>query len=332
MPGVLDFLFEGRPPTSVTTYGQTVDNIPKWMSDYTQGLIGRANVIAAEPYQAYEGPRIAGFQPDQMQGFQAIRDNIGSYAPGYSGAAQEFSNVSGMNPLAAAQPYLNQGTQEFSGDAVNQYMDPYIQNVLNRQEELSNRNFRENLMPELQNTFVGSGAFGGDRMADIAGRITRDTAEGLQGQQLGALSEGYRQAGNLFGADQGRQLQAGQVAGGLEQAGGQLGLQTGRAMQQLGSDVSRMGVADAQALEAIGSQQQQLGQGSLDLAYQDFLRQRDYPREMVDWMSGVVRGLPSDRVQDRTEVGPSSSYGPSPLSQVGSLYSIYRGTQPPQGG
>ena len=57
---VLDFLFEGKPPKAVTTYGQTVTDVPKWLSDYTQGLIARANAIAAEPYQAYGGPRIAG--------------------------------------------------------------------------------------------------------------------------------------------------------------------------------------------------------------------------------------------------------------------------------
>ena len=45
---ILDFLFEGKPPQSVTTYGQTVENIPKWMSDYTQGLIARPWDIGME--------------------------------------------------------------------------------------------------------------------------------------------------------------------------------------------------------------------------------------------------------------------------------------------
>ena len=49
MGSVTDFLFEGKPPKSVTTYGQTIENVPKWMSDYTQGLIARANAAAAEP-------------------------------------------------------------------------------------------------------------------------------------------------------------------------------------------------------------------------------------------------------------------------------------------
>ena len=66
MSSITDFLFQGRPPQSVTTYGQTVENIPKWMSDYTQGLIARANAAAAEPYIPYGGPRIAGFSPEEQ--------------------------------------------------------------------------------------------------------------------------------------------------------------------------------------------------------------------------------------------------------------------------
>jgi hypothetical protein len=60
---ILDFLFEGKPPASVTTYGQTVENLPAWYSDYTQGLIARANAVAAEPFQTYGYPRIAGLYP-----------------------------------------------------------------------------------------------------------------------------------------------------------------------------------------------------------------------------------------------------------------------------
>ena len=81
MANVTDFLFEGQPPQSVTTYGQTVENVPKWMSDYTQGLIARANAAAAEPYIPYGGPRIAGFSPEQEAAFGMVEENVGAYQP-----------------------------------------------------------------------------------------------------------------------------------------------------------------------------------------------------------------------------------------------------------
>jgi len=331
MPGVLDFLFEGRPPASVNTYGQTVENIPKWLSDYTQGLIGRANVVAAEPYQPYEGPRIAGFDPDQLAAFEMTRENVGSYEPFLQGATGLTTAAGATNPLNVAAPFIAQAGQSFPG-AVQDYMDPYISNVLERQQELSQRNLTENLLPSVQEAFVGSGSFGGDRMAEIMGRVSRDTAEGLQGQQLGALSQAYGQAGQLFGADRARQLQAGATAGQLAGQTGELQLGAGRQMGALGEAYQALQARDAAGLEAVGAQQRGLGQGSLDLAYQDFLRQQNYPREMVDWMSQVVRGLPSDRASSTTQTGPAETYGPSPLSQIASLYSTYRGLQNPQQG
>ena len=86
MSGVLDFLFEGKPPASVTTYGQTATDVPKWMSDYTQGLIARANAVAAEEYIPYEGPRIAGFDQDQQQ---AILNSL------FSSSVSMSSNMEG---------------------------------------------------------------------------------------------------------------------------------------------------------------------------------------------------------------------------------------------
>lgn len=331
MPGVLDFLFEGRPPTSVTTYGQTVENIPKWLSDYTQGLIGRANVIAAEPYQGYEGPRIAGFSPDQLASFDMLRSNIGSWSPGMGYAAEATATGGSANPLNVAAPFIGQAAQMFPG-AVEQYMDPYIGNVLDRQAELSQRQLTEQFLPELQNAFVGSGSFGGDRMIEMGLQGTRDIAEGLQGQQLGALSQAYGQAGQLFGQDMSRMLQAGTAAGALAGQTGELQLAAGSQMAGLMEALQAMQFRDTAGLEAIGSQQQQMGQSSLDLAYGDFLRQQNYPREMVDWMSQIVRGLPAPVATTSSQTGPADVYGPSGLAQLAALYSTYKGLQNSGGG
>ena len=324
MPGVLDFLFEGRPPAAVTTYGETVENIPKWLSDYTQGLIGRANVIAGEPYQAYEGPRIAGWAPEQLAAFEMGRENVGSWSPYMGAAGQATMAGASANPLGVAAPFISQGSQQFPG-AVEQYMDPYIGNVLDRQAELSQRQLTEEFLPGLQSAFVGSGSFGGDRMMEMGIRGTRDIAEGLQGQQLGALSQAYGQAGQLFNQDMQRMLQSGELAGTLAGQTGELQLAGGQQFGALAEALQGLQGRDVAGLEAIGAQQRGLGQQSLDLAYSDFLRQQGYPREMVDWMSSVVRGMPAPTATSTSQTGPADVYGPSPLSQMGSLYSMYRG-------
>lgn len=317
---VLDFLFEGKPPKAVTTYGQTVSNVPKWLSDYTQGLIARANAVAAEPYQAYGGPRIQPFTGEQEEAFNLTRAGVGAHEPYMRSATEMTERAGGTSPLAAASPYLEAGSQRFP-EAVGEYMDPYVQNVLNRQEALSKRTLEEEFLPSLQDAFTKSGQFGSERMLKMGQRGTRDIAENLEAQRLATLSGAYGQAGELFGADASRMAQLAPVAGNLATAGGELGLRAGQQMGALGEATQQLGLRDAAALEAVGGARQQMGQQSLDLAHQDFLRQQGYPREMVDWMSTVVRGLPPGATPTATQTsatGPADVYQPSPLSQLAS--------------
>jgi len=324
--GVLDFLFEGKPPAAVTTYGQTVENLPKWMSDYTQGLIARANAIAAEPYQPYQGPRIASFTPDQQAAFDATRGAAGAYRPGL-GEAERLTRAAGAtSPLAIASPYLARAGQTFP-ENVETYMNPYIQNVLNRQESLAQRTLTEKFLPELQDAFTSAGQFGSERMLEMGLRGTRDIQENLEEQRLATLANAYGQAADIFGADASRMGQLAATAGDLGTAGAEIGLTAGRQMGALGEAAQQLGLRGAAGLEAIGSAQQGQTQRNLDLAYRDFLEQREYPRETADWMSAIIRGMPYSRATQVTDVGPSAVYQPSPLAQIASAVGTVKGLQ-----
>jgi len=330
-----DFLFEGKPPQSVTTYGQTVENIPKWMSDYTQGLIARANAAAAEPYIPYGGPRIADFSAEQQDAFGLVEENIGAYQPymeagaaGYGGGLQAAGNIS-----ASADPYMQQAQGSFTDPGVvGQYMDPYIQNVLARQAEESGRQLTERFIPELQGAFTGAGQFGSrggyGSMQDIGTRGVREIAEGLQGQQMAALSGAYGEAGQRYEAERGRYGELAKTRGALEEAQAQAMYAGAEGVGRMGEAAQRMGLTDAAALEAIGQQTRGMDQESMDLAYSDFLEQRNLPFERVGFMNQMIRGLPYTSSQQRTDYGPADIYQPSPLSQLAGAYGVYRGMNP----
>jgi hypothetical protein len=332
---VYDFLFEGRPPQSVTTYGQTVENIPKWMSDYTQGLIARANAAAAEPYIPYGGPRIAGFTPEQQAAFGLTEANIGAYQPyleagaaGYGGGLQRAANIG-----RAAAPFVARGAQDWTDPGmVEQYMSPYIGNVLGRQEQLATRTLEEEFMPRISGMFGGAGQYGSrggeGSMEDIAMRGARDIQEGLEAQRLEALHGAYGQAADIFGQQRGREAELARIVGALEEAGASQMYAGAEGLGRMGEAAQRMGLTDAAAMEAIGAQMQGLDQRSLDLAYQDFLEQRDLPFQRLGFMSNLIRGLPYDRAITRTDVGPADVYQPSPLSQIVGAYGVYRGLNP----
>jgi hypothetical protein len=380
--GILDFLFQGSPPSSVTTYGETTQDLPTWYSDYTQGLISRANAIAAEPYQAYTNPRIAGLDPAQQMAYQKAAGLEASYQPymqqayqaaqqGTSGSALDaaapfFAQGLAYNPSAAAaplfgeaagtlrqqigdtsalaQPYLqqanaltSQGVQGTAGLAqpyfqqaggtfgsalsgaqaagladtaslaqpymqqaamlsgqasqtglggIQDYMNPYQEQVVNRIGELGARNLREQFLPQIQDRAIQSGQFGGSRQGEAIGRALRDTQESTLAQQSAALQQGYGQAGQLLQADRARQLQAagqqaqlGAQAAGLTAADYQRLLSSAGQQAQIGGQQAALGQttaglsgADYQRMLAGAQQQAALGQAAAGLEGADLAR------------------------------------------------------------
>lgn len=316
--GIADFLFEGKPPPSTTTYGTVTNSIPQWMSDYNQGLIARANAIAAEPYQAYGGPRIAGFTPDTQNAFGLTRQAANAYQGPLSQALDitQGALAPGQGGLATAQPYINNATQNYPG-AVSQYMDPYVGNVIDRAKLEANRNYTENILPSLNAKFTANGQYGSSAMAREANRAARDITEGLQSNANAALSQAYQTGANIFGQDQSRQLGAAQLAGALGSQDQQTALKGAAQLGALGQTAQELGLKGAGALDTIGQMQQAQQQKNLDLAYQDFASQRDYPRQTVDWLSSVIRGMPAPTSSTTTTTGPNGPPGPSALSQLG---------------
>jgi hypothetical protein len=324
--GVLDFLFEGKPPASVTTYGQSVQNVPSWLSDYTQGLIARANTVAAEPYQAYQGPRVAGFSEMQTQAQNMAKDNVGKWSPFADAAQSGYQGVlSGPGGLSQAAPYLQAGTGSYT-DQVDKYMNPYVENVVDRSTELATRKLQEQLMPAINKNFIQSGNYGSAGQQRAVGRALRDVTGEVQSQARAAYSDAYNQGAQLQGNEAMRQLQAGQMAGNLYGQDMTNRLQASQGLGGLGQMVQSMRGTDAASLAAAGADQQAQTQRNLDLGYSDFLQQRNYPKDQVNWMSSIINGMPSMGGTTQTsQTGPAQAYGPSPISQLASLYSLYRG-------
>lgn len=317
--GVLDFLFEGSPPPSTTTYGSSTENMPQWLSDYTQALIARSNMVAAEPYQAYQGPRVAGFTDDQTNAFDVIRNNIGNWNDEF-----DASKTATGGALSQSMPYFNQAA-ESTPENIQQYMDPYVGNVIDRAKLEANRNWDEKIMPAMESRFITGGQSGSSAHRVGLERAGRDVTEGLNSQSLAALSDAYRTAGTQFNADATRQGQVGQNIGNM-------GLQQGSQMAGLAQMQQQMAGRDASSLSMVGDANQQQTQRNLDTAYGDFQNQRDYPKQQVDWMNSVIKGLPHDTTTNTTATGPANAYQPSPLSQLISLYGLYKDVTKAEGG
>ena len=373
-------LFTGTPATSYTT---SSTETPKWMQDAIFSQIQSSANVANMPFQAYGGARIAGLTPYQEQAYKKTAEDVGSWIPSMNQAmTQTGALTSGMgasqaaspyiqqaaqaNPLAAAQgymqtglasgglqaasPYLQQAGQSAVG-GIQDYMNPYTQNVTDQIARLGARNLSENLLPNVSDAFIKAGQFGGTRMGEFGSRALRDTQESILGQQSQALQQGYGQALGAAQQDASRQAQLASTAGGLGQAQQQayltaaqqsgsltaqqaqqlanLGQMSGQlastdinrqlsAQQQLGALTQASQALNAQdraALEASGSAYQSQQQREIDAARQQFAEEQAYPRQTLDWLSTQIRGMAPITPQTTTQTGTANT-GLSPLSQL----------------
>lgn len=296
----LDFLFGARTAPTVTTVG--TNEPPLWYSQYLQALAAKGSQIAGEGYQTYGAPRIAAQTPDQTNAYGMLRSGISSYQPMLQTAGQYATNVGSG---------FNQG--EF-----NTYMNPYISGVTDQIARLGARNLSENILPGIGDTFIRSGQYGSGRMGDMGDRAIRDTQEAILGEQAKSLAAGYNTALGGYQTGRAQQLDAAQGLGTLATTG-QQNLVTGAA-----------------ALEAAGQSQQQQQQRNLDLAYGDFLEQRNYPREQTEYLSTLLRGVSPGTSTTTTGPANQSQLAPSPLSQIAGAgigaYGLYNALQRKKGG
>lgn len=343
----LNFLFEGAPPSSVTSSQVSATDMPDWYQEYLRGIAGKATSIAGEPYQPYPGQRLAEFNPDQQAAFENVRGGVGAWQPTYGSALSTAGNIApaAYQALGTGADYAAQGVGATEGPAATwdtsyqKYMSPYTSNVVNEISRLGNQNLTENIVPNVQSQFTGSGQFGSTRNADILGRAVRDAQTNISGLQSQALERGWGTGANIFGADAARQQQQQQMqsgaaltAGQLSNAGAQIGASaTGEAATRLGA-LSQMGQTlganDAAALGAVGGAQQQQQQTGMDTAYQEFLRQQGWDAGQLGMVSNVLRGQQMPTTTTGVSNAPSGGYSPSPLSWISALYGLNKTTQP----
>jgi hypothetical protein len=109
--------------------------------------------------------------------------------------------------------------------------------------------------------------------------------------------------------EQSRQFGAGQALSGYQAMGTGAGqyASLGAGLAGLGERQRAADIQGAQLLETIGRDIRSEDQARLDLAYEDFLRQRNYPMSQYERMSSILRGVP---VTPNVEEQRFASYNP----------------------
>tara|TARA_R110000751_G_scaffold111428_3_gene209744 strand:- start:201 stop:1391 length:1191 start_codon:yes stop_codon:yes gene_type:complete len=85
---------------------------------------------------------------------------------------------------------------------------------------------------------------------------------------------------------------AAQAEGRLGLAGEELGLKAAGELARYGGLEQQYGLRAADVLRQVGEQRQAQEQQLLDIGYSDFLSERDFPRQNLGYLSGIMHGVP----------------------------------------
>jgi len=312
----------GGQPTQQTV---TQTNIPEYARPYFENLMQRGQAESYRPYQPYEGQRIAEFTPGQT-GVQ--QETMAMQTPGQfgqatgmvSGAGQaatgygQFGAGLGAMGAGAGQQYQAMATSPMAQQA---YMSPYMQGVVDIQKQEAIRDAQKAQLG--QNLAAArQGTYGGARQLLAQTERERALGQNLANIQATGLQKAYEQAqqAQQFGADIGlRGLQTGLQGAQVGLQGAQQGAQAGATLADIGQAQQQANLQRLTAQEAVGQQQQARQQSLMDLAYADFLRQRDYPMEQLGYFSNLMRGIPVQLGSTAT----TYAQPPSLASQIGGL-------------
>jgi len=325
---------KGSQSSAPTNQTVTQTNIPKEFMPYFSRLMGRVEEQSLQPYEAYGGQRLA--PSENFADIGASRDMTRTVAgSGISGLplaqAAAAGNIAEARRLGQYGPgqfseFNFDPARQFTGQEVQQYMSPYLENVLDVQKSRAVEDF-DRLRGSRNARAVQAGAFGGSRQG-----VQEGIAEEALMRQMGEIDASGRQAAFEQAAQQFGTDRAAQMARQQAQAGEQERVQTGTeasrqfgagqglaALGAAGSEAGRLvaigeqeraaNIQNAQLREAIGRAQQGETQAGLDIGYQDYLRQQGYPAEQLGFYSDVLRGLPVAAASTQNQQG-YQSYNP----------------------
>lgn len=378
--------------TAPSDMTQRTTNLPEYADPYFRRLLQGAEEAlmpfdpetGASTYIPYQGERIA---PSEMygdimtsrsmvrgiaeSGIPGMEEAMGATRRAMSGledAAKyetgeftpfgEFEQYQFRAPFEFSQfdfrpEFQYQQPETFTGAAVEQYMSPYMQAVVDQQKQQAQLDFERQRAGRAAQA-VQAGAFGGSRQA-----VQEALAEEALGRQMGDIQatgtqQAFQQASQQFQADRAARMaveqqraaeqarvdqarytelanrqsaQAAELAragnaeaaeaarvqaaryedlarrqGAIEQsrqfgagqalAGYQALASTASGLAALGERQRAADIQGAQLLETVGRDIRAEDQARLDMAYEDFVRQRDYPIQQYERMAGILRGIP----------------------------------------
>jgi hypothetical protein len=262
----------GTAANAGVTGSETAPNT--FAGEYIADMMGKGQALAASPYQQYGGPLTAGESGLQTKVFGGLQNtnfpgNLGqsfSSAGAYQAPTMNMDAYKtqpiGTGPDAtqpgattAPQPNPMGGIQSQPQGIAAQYMNPYLQSVLDPQMAEMRRQAQINNLSGL-GAFTKSGAFGGGRQAIMESEAGRN----LLAEQNKAIGQGYASAFD-------------------------------RAQQQFNAEQNQ-GMGLARLMSEQGAQQRGIEAEGIAADKAAFEAARENPYKMLEFQRAMLQGMP----------------------------------------
>ena len=263
-------------------------SLPAFQEAQMKELFNRARGLSQQPFVPYTGPMVAGFNPDQLQQFDATR--------GLFESSMAYDPTKALQGLAQKRTPRRGEVGTLLDAPIEQYQSPFQQQVIDqalgdiqRQADIARGG--------AQDRAIRAGAFGGSRSALLESESQRPFIEAQARTAANLRQAGFEQAQRAAESDIARQQQLAMFAPELElrarqQQAGLLGGLQGSQLQNLG------------LLSGIGRQQQLLQQAGIDAARGEFQRALGYgPQQLSLLQGGMGTPLISTTTTGRQQTG-----------------------------
>ena len=261
-----------------TVRTEAVTVLPEYQETFLKDLLASTSTLAGQPTMIPEY-QVAGMTPLQQQAIQ-LGAGIGAYQP----------------MMEAGAATLGQGVSQLGPQGYQQYMSPYMDEVLGQSlQDLQRQADIER--QRIGSAAIQSGAFGGSRQAVAEQELQRNVADTFAKQSAQLRAQAFESA-------QDRAQQAGELFG-------KLGLQ----QAALGESAQAAQQRDVGMLSQLGGMEQQQQQAEIDAQRATSLERQFEPYQRIGFMSDIFRGVPSTTSTLTSTTSPS----PSMISQIGGI-------------
>tara|TARA_R100000656_G_scaffold117522_3_gene90936 strand:- start:2957 stop:4027 length:1071 start_codon:yes stop_codon:yes gene_type:complete len=330
--------------------------IPEWVSKGGQMLFAESINLAESPMATFQSPRLPVYgkidpatgEPIQLEyetitdpetgetrqqlitptdqlsklsaveqeAVEKLRTQSGDYqkyltgdttTPGFAGMMSDYTESIGqLNPTAFGQA------------DVDKYMPAYMAAVDPSLQDISDvyTQRRQSLQSQL-----GGGAYGGSRMGIESAELTRGEAR----ERARTMGEAGRGALEFASAQAEKDKTREERVFDLTQTARLTGA---RAFQDVAPLVQTLTERESLGLLGVGEAERMLDTQALELAYRDFVEQREYPFSSLNFAIGALKGMPYETREFAMQRGGEVIQTPSVYGQtiggLGSLYSAYR--------